>query len=228
MQSAIDQLNSRLQHHQLKELLSDYQRLSGVLQAAQLQHLYQLACSSEVKYLFLQNVAAHLLEASPLPREAVSFIDDIDKLSFFTPGLKFQNAFSITDQQGNTLLHHLFSQCRADALPFNYLRSLMLFESNESLADALTTLNHDQLAPIGCFIACNKNTQMLAKHEFSALLAMMEVDQRHSPSAVNALISQLKAFYAPHLPTNADCKVLLCAAYLQVSTSQLITALKQS
>ena len=108
MQSAIEQLNSRLQHHQLKELIADYQSVSGVLQAAQLQHIYQLACSSEVKYLFLQNVAAHLLEASPLPSEAVALIDDIDKLSFFTPGLKFQNAFCITDNQGNTLLHHLY------------------------------------------------------------------------------------------------------------------------
>ena len=39
MQSAIEQLNSRLQHHQLKELIADYQSLSGVLQAAQLQHI---------------------------------------------------------------------------------------------------------------------------------------------------------------------------------------------
>ena len=227
MQSAIEQLNSRLQHHQLKELIADYQSVSGVLQAAQLQHIYQLACSSEVKYLFLQNVAAHLLEASPLPSEAVALIDDIDKLSFFTPGLKFQNAFCITDNQGNTLLHHLFTQCQADKLPFNYLRSLMLFESNESLGVALKTLNKQLLSPIGCFIALNSTTQMLAKHEFSALLAMMEVDQSHSPSAVSALVNTLKQFYSTNQPTSADSKVLLCAAYLQVPTAQLLNALNQ-
>ncbi|GGE93104.1 hypothetical protein [Pseudoalteromonas gelatinilytica] len=227
MQSAIEQLNSRLQHHQLKELIADYQSVSGVLQAAQLQHIYQLACSSEVKYLFLQNVAAHLLEASPLPSEAVALIDDIDKLSFFTPGLKFQNAFCITDNQGNTLLHHLFTQCQTDKLPFNYLRSLMLFESNESLGVALKTLNKQQLSPIGCFIALNSTTQMLAKHEFSALLAMMEVDQSHSPSAVSALVNTLKQFYGTNQPTNADSKVLLCAAYLQVPTAQLLNSLNQ-
>ena len=227
MQSAIEQLNSRLQHHQLKELIADYQSVSGVLQAAQLQHIYQLACSSEVKYLFLHNVAAHLLEASPLPSEAVALIDDIDKLSFFTPGLKFQNAFCITDNQGNTLLHHLFTQCQADKLPFNYLRSLMLFESNESLGVALKTLNKQLLSPIGCFIALNSTTQMLAKHEFSALLAMMEVDQSHSPSAVSALVNTLKQFYGINQPTSADSKVLLCAAYLQVPTAQLLNALNQ-
>lgn len=225
MLSAIEQLNSRLQHHQLKELLTDYQGLSSVLQAAQLQHLYQLANSSEVKYLFLQNVAAHLLEASPLPNEAVGFIDDIDKLSFFTPGLKFQNAFNITDQQGNNLLHHLFSHCQANKLPFNYLRSLMLFESNESLAVALKAQNQQGLTPIGCYIACNNNTQMPAKHEFSALLAMMEVDQNHNQTTVTALVSKLKQFYYRDLPNITDSKVLLCATYLQVSTTQLLHTL---
>jgi hypothetical protein len=66
---------------------------------------------------------------------------------------------------------------------------------------------------------------MLAKHEFSALLAMMEVDQ--SPSAVSALINTLKQFYGANQPTSADSKVLLCAAYLQVPTAQLLNALNQ-
>ncbi|MEZ7276778.1 hypothetical protein [Pseudoalteromonas sp. 68 DY56-GL68] len=226
MLSAIEQLNSRLQHHQLKELLTDYQGLSSVLQAAQLQHLYQLANSSEVKYLFLQNVAAHLLEASPLPNEAVGFIDDIDKLSFFTPGLKFQNAFNITDQQGNNLLHHLFSHCQANKLPFNYLRSLMLFESNESLAVALKAQNQQGLTPIGCYIACNNNTQMPAKHEFSALLAMMEVDQTHHKSASHALLTALKRFYGVNKPSLTESKILLCAAYLQTPTNMIIATLR--
>ena len=103
----------------------------------------------------------------------------------------------------------------------------MLFESNESLGVALKTLNKQQLTPIGCFIAQNSTTQMLAKHEFSALLAMMEVDQSHSPSAVSALINTLKQFYCANQPTSADSKVLLCAAYLQVPTAQLLNALNQ-
>jgi hypothetical protein len=103
----------------------------------------------------------------------------------------------------------------------------MLFESNESLGVALKTLNKQQLTPIGCFIALNSTTQMLAKHEFSALLAMMEVDQSHSPSAVSALVNTLKQFYGANQATSSDSKVLLCAAYLQVPTAQLLNALNQ-
>ncbi|WP_404341041.1 hypothetical protein [Pseudoalteromonas mariniglutinosa] len=225
MYASIRQLNARLQQHQLQELVDEYPALNPQQQAAQLQHLYLTAAQSEVKYLFLQNVASRLLQKVAIPLPVIAFINDLDKLSFFTPGLKFNNAFSRQDEHGNTLLHYLFSQCEPEKLPFNYLRSLMLFESNEGLPIGLKQLNQQHLSAIGCFIVLNSITDMPEKHQFSALLAMMEVDQIHSTAASNALFKGLKQSYSHQTPHAYDCKVVLAAAYLQLSTEQVLNML---
>lgn len=225
MHDLINQLNIRLQQRQINAVIDDYTALNEQQQSTQLAHIYNLAKQSEVKYLYLQKVAMHLLQSAPIAKPFIKFICDLDKLNFYTPGLKFNDAFNVEDERGNTLLHYLFSQCSADMLPFNYLRSLMLFESNESLALGLKRLNEEQLSPIGCFIACNTSHNMLAKHEFSALLAMMEVDQLHPPHACEALIKKLQQVYQSSMAKPTDTKVLLCAAYLQIPVTQVCNQL---
>lgn len=216
MESCIKQLNERLQQHQLSALENDFKAFNAQQQSAVLEHLYLSASRVEVKYSFLQNVATRLLGQQVLPEPLIYNIKNVEALSFFTPGLKLNNNFSVQNKQSDNVLHSVFSQCTDSNLPFNYVRSLMLFESNENLLAALAQLNHQNLSPVGSFIAHHRYIAMPAKHEFSALLALMEAEQKQTDAGKPALINALK--------TRADCNevsLLLASAYLQQATEQV-------
>jgi len=221
MEPCIKQLNERLQQHQLSALEHDYKALNAQQQSAVLEHLYLSALRMEVKYSFLQNVATRLLEKTSLPQPLIYNIKNLEALSFFTPGLKLNNNFSVQNEHRDNILHSIFSQCTDENLPFNYVRSLMLFESNENLLTALAQLNHQNLSPLGSFIAHHRYITMPAKHEFSALLALMEAEQKQTDAGKAALLQALKS----RTKCN-DISLLLASAYLQQPTEKVASLIR--
>lgn len=221
MELCIQLLNARLAKYQLDELDNDFKQLTPAQQASQLMHLYQSAQRISVKYNFMQNVAIRILTNNPLPTSFISQLSTLDALSFFTPALKVNKGFLAQNEAGNTVLHTVFKHPDADNLPFNYVRSLMLFESNDDLLKALAQPNLQGLTPVACYIAyANKPTTPI-KHEFSALLALMEMEQKQNAQAKQQLLNVLQS------NTVNETTLLLSAAYLQRSITQVINLLSQ-
>ena len=229
MDTCIKQLTHQLQHHQLQAVVDDFAKLSSQQQSMQLIHLYQSAQRMDIKYSYLQNVATRILTEHPFPQDLISEFKHTELLSFFTPGLKLYNGFALQNDLKNNVMHTLFSHCDANTLPFNYVRSLMLFESNESLLQALTQVNSKGLTPVASYITCNKVQTSLPKHEFSALLALMEAQFKQNENIntaafLNALIN-LKNTLLSH--TLNEYTILLASAYLRCKTEKIETYLQQ-
>ncbi|GAB0111422.1 hypothetical protein [Pseudoalteromonas distincta] len=220
MDLSIELLNARISKHQLSEINNDFKQLTPIQQTQQLNHLFQSAERMSVKYDFMQNLAVRILTTNHLPAPFISQLTSLDALSFFTPAFKVNKGFLAQDHKNNNVLHSVFKHASESHLPFNYVRSLMLFESNDDLLKALAQPNHHGLTPVGCYIAYAKKTSIPVKHEFSALLALMEIEQKQITCAKQALINTLKGEVL-----NETC-ILLSAAYLQRSTVQIAHLLK--
>ncbi|MBQ4832859.1 hypothetical protein J8L70_06365 [Pseudoalteromonas sp. MMG010] len=220
MDLSIQLLRARIAKQQLNELDNDFKNLTSQQQVLQLKYLFQSALRMDVKYQFMQNAATHILATNQLPAEFISQFTQLDELVFFTPALKVNKGFMTYNEQGNGLLHTLFSHADESTLPFNYIRSLMLFESNEDLLSALATPNAQGLTPVACYIAFANKTNIPIKHEFSALLALIEIEQKQN--------SQYKGNLLPFLqPTRLnEPTLLLSAAYLQRPTSEIARLVK--
>ena len=84
-------------------------------------------------------------------------------------------------QQCN-VLHYLFTNNQLVVAnpppPFNYLRSMMLFGSNKALCGALCQRNQQKLTPIEAYLFTNQNLAPLATHELTALLALIEIENK--------------------------------------------------
>ena len=215
MDLSIQLLNARIAKHQLDELDNDFKQLSPAQQTLQLNHLFQSAERMSIKYDFMQNVATRILTTNPPPAPFINQLTTTDSLTFFTPALKANKGFLVQDMQGNNVLHSVFKHANAQKLPFNYVRSLMLFESNDELAKALAQTNARGLTPVACYIAYAKKPTTPVKHEFSALLALMEIEQKQTPTAKQQLVNTLKG------ANINETDILLSAAYLQRSTAHI-------
>lgn len=215
MDLSIQLLNARISKQQLNELDNDFKQLSPAQQTLQLNHLYDSAQRLSVKYDFMQNIATRILSSNTAPSPFINQLTNIDALSFFTPALKVNKGFLVQDTQGNNVLHNVFKHADATKLPFNYVRSLMLFESNDELAKALAQPNSHGLTPVACYIAYANKPSTPVKHEFSALLALMEIEQKQNPAAKLQILEALK-----NNPPS-EITLLLSAAYLQRSTEQV-------
>lgn len=220
MDLCIQLLNARIAKHQLDELDNDFKQLTPIQQSLQLIHLYDSAVRMNIKYDFMQNIATRMLATNKLPSPFISQLTNIDMLTFFTPALKINNGFLAQDSQGNTVLHSVFKHADANKLAFNYVRSLMLFESNEDLIKALAQPNVHGLTPVACYIAYADKPSTPVKHEFSALLALMEIEQKQNPTAKQQLVKIIKGTRLN------EASVLLSAAYLQRSTAQVAHLIK--
>ncbi|MGS0534753.1 hypothetical protein [Pseudoalteromonas sp. SaAl2] len=222
MDACINQLTQQLQQHQIQAIVDDFPKLSAQQQSMQLLHLYQSAQRMDVKYTYLQNIATHILTQHPIPTLLINQFKETDQLSFFTPGLKFNNGFALQNDSRNNVIHSLFSRCDAEKLPFNYVRSLMLFESNETLLLALTQYNNQALTPVASYITCNLSQTNLPKHEFSALLALMEVELTQNKEVnTTAFLKALVALKTTLHNTLNEYTILLASAYLRCKTQQL-------
>ena len=220
MDLSIQLLNARISKQQLNELDNDFKQLSPAQQTLQLNHLYDSAQRLSVKYDFMQNIATRILSSNTAPSPFINQLTNIDALRFFAPALKVNKGFLVQDAQGNNVLHNVFKHADATKLPFNYVRSLMLFESNDELAKALAQPNSHGLTPVACYIAYANKPSTPVKHEFSALLALMEIEQKQNPNAKQQLANVIKGQKVN------ETTILLSAAYLQRSTAQVAHLIK--
>ena len=146
----------------------------------QLAHLFQQGMNELSRFDFYQQLATKLIESKTLPPALIAQIKTNDTLSFFTSALQLKNNFKEVDHLQRNALHYLLAgnPLAVNTPPFNYLRSMMLFGSNETLRDALCQRNSENLTPIEVYLFSNPNLTALPHHEFTALLALIEIESK--------------------------------------------------
>jgi hypothetical protein len=176
----------------------------------QLAHLFQEGMDI-AKFDFYQQLATKLIESKSLPTALIAQIKTSDTLSFFTSALQVKDNFKKTDRLQRNALHYLFAgnPLVTDNAPFNYLRSMMLFGSNEALRDALCQRDYQNLTPIELYLLSNQNLTPLPPHEFTALLALIEIQ------------SKQQAVDAANYRLTIQAVAALCRSQAQVINSDL-------
>jgi hypothetical protein len=161
-------------------LLQHYQTSEESENIAQLAYLFHQGISDNTKFDVFQQLATKLVASKHLPVALIAQIKTSDTLSFFTLALQLQDNFKKRDDLQRNALHYLFSgdQSGEDKPPFNYLRSMMLFGSNETLRDALCQRDAEGLTPIEVYLFSNQNLTPLPPHELTALLALIEIESK--------------------------------------------------
>ncbi|OUL57256.1 hypothetical protein [Pseudoalteromonas ulvae] len=195
MKAHISSLIQYLTNKDFSGLLTHYQRCDVHQQIDILAFVYQQSLKSLSVFEFYQHIATKLIQSNGLPELIIQQINTADALSFFTPALQCDSHFSKTNELKRNVVHYLLA---GDTPPFNYLRSLLLFESNEHLAQALCQRDCKNLTPIEVYLRINKQFSPLAPHEFNALLALMEAEQTFNPANRHNLTDTLKQV-AKHL-----------------------------
>ncbi|CAM4249279.1 hypothetical protein [Pseudoalteromonas byunsanensis] len=227
-QESVIKLVELIKHQDAQALIEFYQQSNSNDNIAQLKYLYQQAQSDQALYLFFQDLVSTLFEKKPIPEPLIAGINDIDKLTFFTPALSACEGFDQQNEQGNTVLHALLGRLHPAPPPFNYIRSLMLFERNESLAKALASKNNQQLMPMECYLAFNPCFDTLPAHELTAALALLEAQVKQQASQASTLMLICK-----HLKKSADFsklngnnhRILLLGAAFECANEEVLTLL---
>ncbi|TWX52581.1 hypothetical protein [Colwellia hornerae] len=161
----------------------------------QLAYLFQQGINESVTFEFHQKLATTLIASKCFPSALIAQIKTNDTLSFFTPGLQLQDNFKQTDHQQRNALHYLLAGNKvvASKPPFIYLRSMMLFGSNDTLRDALCQRDHANLTPIEVYLSANQNLNSLPAHELTALLALIEIESKQQTLATMNYSQVIKA-----------------------------------
>lgn len=192
-------------------LLEHYLAAEESENIVQLAYLFREGISDLSKFDVYQQLATKFIESKSLPTAIIAQIKTNDTLSFFTSALQLMDNFKKTDRLQRNALHYLCAgnQLVASKPPFNYLRSMMLFGSNETLRDALCQRDSRNLTPIEVYLFSNQNLTPLPPHELTALLALIEIESKQQ--AVDA------TNYRPTI----EAVNALCGSQSQVITSDL-------
>ena len=146
----------------------------------QIRFLYLQSQKSEHEFANFQAIAAQLCAEDSLLPALLKLICTEHALTFFIPILQMKDNYKCTDHKQRTFLHYLFvTHKKALVPPFNYIRSLMLFETNETLIKALSIEDHAKMSAIETYLLINTNLEKLADHESTALLALIEFERTH-------------------------------------------------
>lgn len=182
MQKHLQTLVNLLTKNDLKALLQHYLDSNEAENIAQLGFMFKQGQIKLSTFGFYQQLATGFIENKGFPIDLIAKIKTNDTLSFFTPALQIEDNFNKTDQQQHNVLHYLFTNPQLAAAniqpPFNYLRSMMLFENNEALRDGVCQRDQQNLTPIEAYLFTNKNFTTLANHELTALLALIEIESK--------------------------------------------------
>lgn len=180
MNQNIRTLIQLLSKHDDNALLQYYQDSNESENVVQLAYLFQQGMSEPSKFEYYQQLATTLIQGKNMPVGLIAQIKTSDTLSFFTPALQFKDNFNKTDHVKRNVLHYLLAgnQIKVNKSPFNYLRSMMLFGSNETLRDALCQRDNQNLTPIEVYLLSNQNLTNLPPHEFTALMALIEIESK--------------------------------------------------
>ena len=234
MQKHLQTLINLLVKNDLKALLQHYLESSGTENIAQLGFMFQ---QGQIKsFDFYQQLATSFIENKGFSVALIAKIKTNDTLNFFTPALQIEGNFNKTDHQQRNVLHYLFTNNQVIAAstqpPFNYLRSMMLFGSNEALRDGLCQRDQQNLTPIEAYLFTNKNFASLANHELTALLALIEIESKQKEvdqtnySLFIQAVSKLCRDQA--LLTNHELqRIMLIATYYTTSIKQVVSDMNQ-
>jgi hypothetical protein len=163
-------------------LLEHYVTSSEPENISQLAYLYLQGQKSTIKFGFYQQIATKWIAKKGLPVALIAEFKTSELLSFFTPVLQLTGNFNKTNKQQRNVLHYLAAGDQASVThvvpSFNYLRSMMLFERNEALCNALCQRDSQNLTPVEMYLFTNKNLSDLPTHELSALFALIEIENK--------------------------------------------------
>jgi hypothetical protein len=159
-----------------------YLSSSEVENIGQLAFLFQQGQKSSSRFDLYQQLITKFIGSKTLPEAIIREFKTSDMLSFFTPALLAEGSFNKVNQFQRNVLHYLLVGNPSFALdvqpPFNYLRSMMLFGSNEPLCNALCQRDTQNLTPVEAYFHYNQNLTGLPNHELSALFALIEIENK--------------------------------------------------
>jgi hypothetical protein len=182
MQKHLQTLINLLTKNDLKALLQHYLDSSEAENIVQLGFMFQQGQIKLTSFDYYQQLATSFIEVKGFSIDLIAKIKTSNTLNFFTPALQIAENFNKTDHQQRNVLHYLFSNNQLIATntqpPFNYLRSMMLFGSNDALLNGLNQRDQQHLPPIEAYLFTNKNFTPLANHELTALLALIEIESK--------------------------------------------------
>ncbi|WP_076420395.1 hypothetical protein [Colwellia sp. UCD-KL20] len=230
MQQHLQILINLLQKNNLKALLQHYLDSSQTENTAQLAFMFQQGEIKPANFDYYQQLATSFIETKGLSHSLIAKIKTSSTLSFFTPALQIGDNFKKIDHQQRNVLHYLFTNNKVPSIrsqpPFNYLRSMMLFGSNDALRNGLCQRDEQNLTPIESYLFTNRNLTPLATHELTALLALIEIERKQQAvenvnytqfiQTINALCKEQAV-----LANNELQRVILIATYYSVSTEQV-------
>jgi hypothetical protein len=246
MQQHLKILINLLIANNFKAALQHYIDSSEAENVAQLAFTFQQGNKKLANFDVYQQTATKFIKAKVLPTTLIARIKTHDTLSFFTPALQFEHNFSKTNDQQRNVLHYLLTvslltgsllvdnstkenSAKVNKVqpPFNYLRSLMLFESNEPLCAALCQRDSQNLTPVESYLFTHSNLTDLPDHELSALFALIEIEckqqaiddanYRRVLSAVIKLCNEQKISMSSELQ-----RLILIATYYKKPLKQVI------
>ena len=232
MQTMIDLLTK----NDFDALLIHYSRSSDAENISQLAFLYLQGQKNIIKFGFYQQIATKWIEKKSLPVALISEFKSGDMLSFFTPILQLEDNFNKTNQHQRNVLHYLLAgdQSRVTNVEpsFNYLRSMMLFERNESLCNALCQRDSQNFTPVEVYLSTNKNLSSLPTHELSALFALIEIESKQQAiddtnyKLITQHVAKICRSQVQSVSVESQ-RLVLIATYYKKSIQEIINDLKE-
>ncbi|TYK65108.1 hypothetical protein [Colwellia echini] len=231
MQPHLQTLINLLTKNDLKLLLQHYIDSSEIENNEQLGFMFQQSEIKPSNFSYYQQLATGFIKVKGISKSLISKLKTHNTLSFFTPALQIKDNFKVTDDQHRNVLHFLFTNNKVLSAnkqpPFNYLRSMMLFGSNNALRDALCQRNEQNLTPIECYLFTNNNLAPLANHELTALLALIEIESKQQEvNNVNypLFIKKVRELCQGSTPSEIEelQRVVLIATYYKISIQSVL------
>ena len=213
-----------------KGLLDHYKNSEESENVAQLAYLFHQGMNDITSFDVYQQLATKLISSKNLPLSLIAQIKNSDTLSFFTSALQLEDNFKKTDHFQSNTLHYLLAGNKSieNKTPFNYLRSMMLFGSNDTLRDALCQRNYKGLTPIEVYLFSNPNFTPLPQHELTALLALIEIERKQQAVEINNCIPIVEAIGKlgknQNIPMNRELQRLILIAIYFEKPIQLIVS----
>jgi len=220
-----------LTNNDFNALLEHYLTSSEAENISQLAFIYLQGQKSLIKFGFYQQIATDFIKKKSLPLPLIREFKTNEMLSFFTPVLKLKDNFNAKDNHQRNVLHYLLAgdQSRVTHVEpsFNYLRSMMLFESNETLCIALCQRDSKNFTPVEVYLYSNQNLSLLPTHELSALFALIEIEKKQQVvDEINyKLIIQAvaKICHSQVQPVNIELeRLLLIATYYNKPIQKIV------
>jgi len=231
MKPHLQRLIDLLLKNNFKGALEHYADSSEPEKLVQLAFIFQQGNNKLSNFETYQEIATKFIKSDGLPKGLIAQVKTSDTLSFFTPALQLENNFSKTDHRQRNALHYLLAGNQTDKSntppPFNYLRSMMLFERNEVLCEALGQRDEKNLTPVETYLFAHPNLNDLLAHELSALFALIEIESKQQVVIdVNyeSVIQAVKKYCNEQdLLISRDLqRVVLVASYYKKSLDQIV------